>query len=206
MSWAPDNGYITTGKTKLIDDPKINVPAGFFYGNYDGLSKPPTFDLQLDGGFRATVDTSASEEGPIFQEILYNPKGESTSLCLVRTHRGEIPFISSLVVAFLPVAEGAKPVYKLMGSNTALHLVDRTTFGGLDQIINSRTFYNCDEYSFRIWRPKAMPGYLNVSSDVNTVHFPGECLGFSYENRPPDSLLKNAITPSNAADSISVQR
>lgn len=69
---------------------------------------------------------------------------------------------------------------------------------------SSWTFYDCDEYSFRIWQPKAMPGYLNVSSVVNTVHFPGECLGFSYENRPPDSLLKNAIAPPNATDSISV--
>ncbi|KAK3232288.1 hypothetical protein Dsin_004169 [Dipteronia sinensis] len=162
--WAPDIGYINTGIAKNIQ-PNINVPgymnslryfprgvkncykvflnpkykflfrAGFYYGNYDGLSKPPTFDLLLDGGFWATVNSSESDRRPIYKEILYSPKGESTSICLVMTHVNEAPFISSLVMAFMYVDNGAKPVYKLMGNNTALHLVSRTFFGGLDKVI-----------------------------------------------------------------------
>ncbi|KAK4836150.1 hypothetical protein QYF36_019215 [Acer negundo] len=233
--WAPDIGYyINTGIAKNIQ-PNINVPgymnslryfprgvkncykvfpdpkykflfrAGFYYGNYDGLSRPPTFDLLLDGGFWATVNSSESDRGPIYKEILYSPKGDqSTSICLVMTHDNEIPFISSLVMAFVFVEDGAKPVYKLMGNNTALHLVSRTFFGGLDKVISAWTWENCDEYTFRIWQPKSVPGYLNISYNVGNEKIIG-CLGFNYENRPPDSLLKNAISTENVSDSISLQ-
>ncbi|TXG49649.1 hypothetical protein EZV62_025524 [Acer yangbiense] len=233
--WAPDIGYINTGIAKYIQpQPNINVPgylnslryfphgvkncykvfpdpkykflfrAGFYYGNYDGLSRPPTFDLLLDGGFWATVNSSESEHGPIYKEILYSPKGESTSICLVMTHDNEAPFISSLVMAFVFVDDGAKPVYKLMGNNTALHLVSRTFFGGLDKVISAWTWETCDEYTFRIWQPKSVPGYLNISYNVGNENING-CLGFNYENRPPDSLLKNAISAANVSDSISLQ-
>ncbi|KAK1571603.1 hypothetical protein Q3G72_019975 [Acer saccharum] len=232
--WAPDTWYINTGIAKYIQpQPNINVPgymnslryfphgvkncykvfpdptykflfrAGFYYGDYDGLSRPPTFDLLLDGGFWATVNSSESEHGPIYKEILYSPKGESTSICLVKTHDNEVPFISSLVMAFV-FEDGAKPVYKLMGNNTALHLVSRTFFGGLDKVISAWTWQNCDEYTFRIWQPKSVPGYLNISYNVVNEDIIG-CLGLNYENRPPDSLVKNAISAKNVSDSISLQ-
>lgn len=41
-------------------DFKFLFRAGFFYGNYDGLSKPPSFKLEIDGNLWANVTTSMS--------------------------------------------------------------------------------------------------------------------------------------------------
>lgn len=67
----------------------------FYYGNHDGLSKPPSFNLEIDGNLWATVTTSMSEDKPVYHEVIYKIKGDSAKVCLVRTSN-EVPFISSL--------------------------------------------------------------------------------------------------------------
>lgn len=49
--------YISTGFKYLIR-------AGFYYGNYDGQMRPPTFDLQIDGNKWATIVTSLHDSNP----------------------------------------------------------------------------------------------------------------------------------------------
>ena len=70
------------------------VRAMFLYGNYDGLSKPPTFDLEFDGNKWATVVTSMTNF--TYNEMIYATKGESISICLARTKDQQFPFISRL--------------------------------------------------------------------------------------------------------------
>ncbi|XP_031250130.1 probable LRR receptor-like serine/threonine-protein kinase At4g29180 [Pistacia vera] len=195
----------------LYPDPqyKFIFRAGFYYGNYDGLSKPPTFDILLDDHFWATVNTSSSDDQPIYHEIFYKPKADrdNTNVCLVQTRQGEVPFISSLEVAYLFIEyELNTPImYSLMGNDTALNLVSRNAFGGLNKVLdNGESNYNsslgvCYDITFRVWQPKPVVGYLNISySDVDE----NTCLNEAYENQPPDALLKNAISPKNATDSI----
>lgn len=83
------------------------IRAGFFYGNYDGLSNPPTFDLHLNGGKWSTVNT-ASRSGPIYHEIVYClQKSAILTVCLVQTRDGEVPFISTL--EFMPLPDVLYP-------------------------------------------------------------------------------------------------
>ncbi|XP_031250071.1 receptor-like protein kinase At5g59670, partial [Pistacia vera] len=235
--WMNDEGSISTGETKTLQINNNNLPgfmdtlryfpdgvkncytlypdpqykflfrAGFYYGNYDGLSKPPTFDILLDNHFWAKVDTSSIDDQPIYHEIFYKPKADrnSTSVCLVHTRQGEVPFISSLEVAYLLI-DDIDTMYSLMGNDTALNLVSRDAFGGLNKVLdNGESNYNsslsiCYDITFRVWQPKSVPGYLNVSYSGGDET--QSCLNQPLENRPPDDLLKNAISPENATDSI----
>ena len=158
ISWVPDTNYTKVGtnarlpqnqaleemntlrffpnKTENncyivpIEFPGFNyiVRAGFYYGNYDGLSKPPTFDLKLDRENWTTVNTSSTAKGgiPIYHEAIYLTRSGNLTVCLEQTRDGEVPFISSL--------EGV-PIYyiydEVLDTTTAtLHLVARTNFGG----------------------------------------------------------------------------
>lgn len=70
------------------------VRAVFLYGNYDHLSKPPTFDLEIDGNKWMTVVSSSTEI--LHYEIIYISMGDTISVCLARTMVNQFPFISSL--------------------------------------------------------------------------------------------------------------
>lgn len=96
--------------------------AGFYYGNYDGLLKPPSFRIEVDGNFWANVTTSMSED-PVYHELIYVTKSDHATVCLVRTKDDEIPFISSLE------ASAVYESYTLMDNNTALYLHSRINYG-----------------------------------------------------------------------------
>ena len=108
------------------------VRAGFYYGNYDGLSKPPTFDLKLDRENWTTVNTSSSVDGglPIYHEAIYLTRSGNLTVCLVQTRDGEVPFISSL--EGVPITNLYEEV--LDTTTATLHLVARTNFGGSEVI------------------------------------------------------------------------
>ncbi|KAK1286963.1 putative LRR receptor-like serine/threonine-protein kinase MEE39 [Acorus calamus] len=97
------------------------IRAGFYYGNYDGLAKPPTFDLIFDSNKWVTVTTSMDE--PIFEEMLYAVEYDSTNICLGRTNANETPFISSLEV--MPLSQD---MYDGMNRNFAWFLSYRVHF------------------------------------------------------------------------------
>lgn len=102
------------------------VRAGFYYGNYDGLSTPPTFDLYIDDGKWATIDTSRNNGKPYYQEAIYQTYGSGYfKICLVQTKDGEVPFINLIEVVPLWVN-----LYPEMESNATFNLVTRTNLGG----------------------------------------------------------------------------
>ena len=76
------------------------IRAAFYYGNYDDLSKPPTFDLEFDGNKWATVETSLTDITDF--ELVYANRGDNISVCLARTFHDQFPFISSLELWPLP--------------------------------------------------------------------------------------------------------
>lgn len=103
------------------------IRAGFCYGNYDGLSSPPTFDLHVDGKKWSTVKTSLSGE-PIYHEVMYKTRGSGhISLCVVQVKNGGVPFISSIEAVPL---EAAFPLYPEMESSYSFNLVSRVNLGG----------------------------------------------------------------------------
>ncbi|RVX13822.1 putative leucine-rich repeat receptor-like serine/threonine-protein kinase [Vitis vinifera] len=137
------------------------VRAGFYYGNYDGLSKPPTFDLKLDRENWTTVNTSSSVDGglPIYHEAIYLTRSGNLTVCLVQTRDGEVPFISSL--EGVPITNLYEEV--LDTTTATLHLVARTNFGGSEVIRFPDDSYN------RVWTRGAIPPncHANVSIPID---------------------------------------
>uniref|UniRef100_A0A1D1ZCT3 Uncharacterized protein At1g24485 n=1 Tax=Anthurium amnicola TaxID=1678845 RepID=A0A1D1ZCT3_9ARAE len=165
---------------------KVLLRAGFYYGNYDSLSKPPTFDLQFDGFRWATVVTTSGED-PIYHEAVYTPKKAVINVCLINTGNG-VPFISSLEVTPWP-----SDLYRFMTGNLGFYLRSRTNFGADEDIrygLISGDIYN------RIWKAKGMENYTNVSTfSFNKV---------KAENDPPSEVLDRAIEAPEASASISL--
>ncbi|CAL5352899.1 unnamed protein product [Camellia sinensis] len=70
-------------------------PDSTIYGNCDGLSKPPSFRLDIDGKFWANVTASMSEE-QVYHELLYIIKGGNVTVCLVQTTDDEVPLEANI--------------------------------------------------------------------------------------------------------------
>lgn len=121
--WQSDENYIKTGTNRKVSTSRIEqfnslraftqqnkncytlqtptqakyfIRGSFYYGNYDGQSKPPNFDLEFNGNKWASVVTSATRLQ--FHELIYMPKGENISVCLARTQDKQFPFISILEI------------------------------------------------------------------------------------------------------------
>ncbi|KAK3010792.1 hypothetical protein RJ639_012606 [Escallonia herrerae] len=88
------------------------IRAAFNYGNYDKLSKPPPFDLEIDGNKWTTVVTSLTKIE--FYEVIYTSRGDNVSVCFARTKANQFPFISSLEAWPIP-----DKMYTQMGRNLA---------------------------------------------------------------------------------------
>jgi Malectin-like domain len=85
------NCYTLTPVTK---GSKYLVRATFFYGNYDRLAKPPSFDLYFGVNFWCTVDVTESNYW-YYCEIIGIAPANYIDICLVNTGFGT-PFISVL--------------------------------------------------------------------------------------------------------------
>lgn len=101
------------------------IRAGFYYGNYDGLSNFPTFDLYIYNKKWSTVNTSSIGR-PIYFEALHATHGSgSINVCMRQIRKNEIPFISSLEIVPLWVN-----LYPQMESNFTFSLINRINYGG----------------------------------------------------------------------------
>lgn len=113
---------------------KVLARASFYYGNYDNKFSPPIFDLQFDGNYWASVNTSSIYY--VDYEAIYVTKGNFTSICVAQTKDNQFPFISSLEVRSLdPI------MYSHVDSNHALILQWRYAFGGNQTIRYSKLLY-----------------------------------------------------------------
>ncbi|KAL2487821.1 Leucine-rich repeat transmembrane protein kinase protein [Forsythia ovata] len=163
------------------------IRAIFLYGNYDSLSKPPTFDLEIDGNKWMTVVSSSTEI--LHYEIIYTTTGDTISVCLARTQANQFPFISSLEA--WPIFDNN--VYIHMNRDLAWLNTYRYNYGANDWILG----YPLDTYN-RLWEPMAQSGLLNTSADTGTI-----LTNKPYEY-PPDSAVLDAMEAQNATDSISL--
>jgi hypothetical protein len=73
---------------------KYLVRAGFGYGDYDKLNRPPTFDLYLGVNYWTTVTIANSRRAYVFEIIAVSP-ADFLQVCLVNIGSGT-PFISWL--------------------------------------------------------------------------------------------------------------
>ena len=111
----------------IMQDTKYLIRGTFFYGNYDGLSKLPQFDLHLGVNKWDTVKIENVSVG-VIKELIHVPSQNYLQVCLVNTGLG-MPFISAIELRPL----NNKTYVTISGS---LALFSRYDFGSL-----SRTVY-----------------------------------------------------------------
>ncbi|KAL7153748.1 hypothetical protein ABFS83_04G189300 [Erythranthe nasuta] len=154
---------------------RVIVRASFLYGNYDGLSSPPSFDLHFDGNFWTTVDTSVTEY-VIYREVTYVTRLDYVSVCVAQTAPGQFPFISAIEVRSVGLT-----MYSNGDQDYPLHLIKRVAYGASETIR-----YKDDPYD-RLWKPAVTKGLINVPSDTSLA--PTTAL-----DQPPPAVLQNAVT------------
>ncbi|KAJ1438657.1 Malectin-like carbohydrate-binding domain [Sesbania bispinosa] len=157
---------------------KILTRASFFYGNYDNKFSPPIFDLQFDGNYWATVNTSSYYY--VDYEAIYVTKENFTSICVAQTKPNNLPFISTLEVRSLDPT-----LYSHVDPNHALILQWRYALGG------NETIRYPDDIFDRIWRPAYGILLDEVKSEVPSIDTS------TAEDHPPEPALQNAIVASS---------
>ncbi|KAH1152402.1 hypothetical protein GYH30_045734 [Glycine max] len=157
---------------------KILTRASFYYGNYDDKFSPPVFDLQFDGNYWATVNTSSYYY--VDYEAIYVTKGNFTSICVAQTRPNQFPFISSLEVRSLD-----PKMYSHVDSNHALILKWRYASGG------NQTIRYPDDVFDRIWTPADGIGLSEVKSEASGIDIS------TAEDHPPEAALENSIVSSS---------
>ncbi|CAN6471154.1 unnamed protein product [Victoria cruziana] len=137
------------------------IRASFFYGNYDGKSSPPSFDLQFDGNHWATITTSSAVS--YYWEAIYAPKRGNISVCVAQTSADHIPFIS-----FLQVKEFEAGMHETERTEDVLLLWQRRAFGAKRRI-SFQLFYQLqvpDDPYDRYWQANnPIDGVISVKRD-----------------------------------------
>ncbi|KAK1364850.1 Leucine-rich repeat receptor-like serine/threonine-protein kinase [Heracleum sosnowskyi] len=172
-----ENCYVVPTEKQRI---RYIIRVGFYYGNYDSLSKPPVFDLFIDNIKWTTIDTSINYGEPLYEEIIYeNKESGFFKICLSRIKDGGVPFINSIEA--VPLFDD---LYSEMEANATYNLVTRVNWGGPEVRFDED---NSDEIYNRIWSKADEMPYHSDSG------FPD--LTLTYENYPPFPVLMDAIEP-----------
>ncbi|CAN6338647.1 unnamed protein product [Urochloa humidicola] len=176
----------------VAPDGRYLVRAAFHYGNYDGLDKPPAFDLYLGVNRWAAVNITGPSVKYILEAVAVSP-ADFLQVCLVNTGLGT-PFISGLDLRPLRAA-----MYPEATVNQSLLLLSLSrpsaTFG-----FNRYQFwppgsplfrYPYDPYD-RLWqRYGNVAAWTNIttSNDVDVSNIT------SFDK--PSAILRSAVTPVN---------
>ncbi|KAM6599314.1 hypothetical protein CsatA_018923 [Cannabis sativa] len=161
------------------EDRRILVRATFFYGDYDGMDSPPTFDIYFDGNFWATVNMSLNSNVHVGYEVMYFPKSKMTNICLVRTYSDQNPFINTLAIRSLDAT-----MYSRVDPKYAMLMVQRYTYSGSN---TDAIRYPDDGYD-RTWYPARGVGLITVSNEASSIDVS------SAEDKPPEIVFKTAAT------------
>ncbi|XVF68671.1 hypothetical protein PTKIN_Ptkin11bG0020100 [Pterospermum kingtungense] len=164
---------------------KVLVRVSFFYGNYDGKSSPPSFDLQFDGNHWTTVETSSDEV--VSYEAIYVPKLDTISVCVSQTSPNMFPFISAIEVRNLD-----SKMYGHLDSNRALMLTRRVAYGTKEIIRSTDDIYD------RIWVPAINKGDFTVLTSDESI------IEVSLDDGPPQAVFQNAFATNSTSMSITL--
>ncbi|KAG8086153.1 hypothetical protein GUJ93_ZPchr0010g8644 [Zizania palustris] len=170
----------------VVPGSKYLVRAKFMYGNYDGLNKPPAFDLHLGVNFWQTVAVPSADWLGIAEVIAVVPD-ESVQVCLVNTGTGT-PFISGLELRPL-----TSSLYQHANATQGLVLLDRRNFGaGGSTVVR----YPDDPYD-RVWSPWSNPAEW---SEISTTEMIQNTIAPLFV--VPSVVMQSAVTPRNSSKAI----
>ena len=114
--------------------------ASFMYGDYDGLNKPPQFDVYV-GVNLWYVNLPSTGDGYWRNEIIFYATTDYISVCLVNIGHGT-PYISTLELRLLD-----NSIYQAANESQLLQLYNRNHFRPSGRIRLARvhiSFYNKD--------------------------------------------------------------
>jgi hypothetical protein len=100
----------------------------YWYGNYDGLNKVPTFNVALDAASLVNINSTGIDTPYVFENI-YKAKKNSITFCLYPDDTNSVPFISALELR--PFQTGAYE-QKILKNGGALTAIIRRNLGGND--------------------------------------------------------------------------
>ncbi|KAG7559859.1 Malectin-like domain, partial [Arabidopsis thaliana x Arabidopsis arenosa] len=204
LKWVGDKDFITSGESATVSSTTVekslttlryfptgdsncysNIPVTkggkvlvrtmFYYGNYDGKSLTPSFNVVFEGKHRGTVSISSAFE-PYLLELIFSPASGETSVCFVRTSSSSNPFVSSIEVFDLD--DG---MYNELGPGEGLFYQQRRAYGA--------TEFLRSDLQGRFWLP----------SDINILvtGLPSTAVSIDTSgasNKPPESVLRNSWT------------
>lgn len=180
----------TLPSTLAVGLNKYLFRAAFMYGNYDGLNRPPVFDLYIGVNLWKTVNLSSSDPAaPVIAEAIVVVPDDFVQVCLVNTGTGT-PFISGLELRPLK-----NSIYPQVNATQGLVLQSRRNFGPTDMTDIIR--YPDDQYD-RLWTPMIIDAIdwlvLSTTEKVRNI----------YDDlfEVPSKVMQTAITPRDATSSI----
>ncbi|KAM3699579.1 hypothetical protein ACB098_05G035900 [Castanea mollissima] len=157
---------------------KYLIRGTFLYGNYDGKSKLPQFDIHLGVNMWDTVNIM-NVTIPVFKELIHAPSLTNLQVCLVNTGLG-MPFISAIEL-------------RPLNNNTYVaNFGSLGLFARLDVGSSISYRYPFDIYD-RIWDPynDNTDTILSTSQTVDTP-------SYNYY-QPPSIVMSTASTPINVS-------
>ncbi|KAL5755848.1 hypothetical protein ACOSQ2_020594 [Xanthoceras sorbifolium] len=161
---------------------KLLIRASFMYGNYDGLSKVPRFELLLGADVWDSVEL-ANASTIVTKEILHVPQTNYVYVCLLNTGLGT-PFMSSLELR--PLKNSS---YKTESGSLLLYL--RLDLGSKS---NKTIRYKDDIYD-RIWSSYSRPDWTSISTSLPVNPDSG------YQQ--PSAVMSTAVIPA-CSDSLTL--
>ncbi|KAM0828344.1 hypothetical protein ACQ4PT_067621 [Festuca glaucescens] len=176
----------------LVPGDKYIIRAMFMYGNYDGLDRPPVFDLYIGVNYWHTVDMRDPEKFEGIDEVMLKEAivvvpDNFVQMCLVNTGDGT-PFISSLELRPLN-----KTHYPQATVAQGLRVKSRMNFGPTDAVIVRYP----DDPQDRIWPPTYNKNFwTEITTTQKVQNLDNDLFG------APSAVLQTAIRPLNASEDI----
>ncbi|KAK4590870.1 hypothetical protein RGQ29_021170 [Quercus rubra] len=164
----------------IVQGTKYLIRGTFLYGNYDGLSKLPQFDIHLGVNLWDTINITDMSLA-LSTELIHVPYQNYLQICLVNTGFG-VPFISAIELRPL-----SNKTYLSNSGSLAL-------FARLDEgSVTGKTYrYPTDVYD-RVWTPFN----YNSSTTLSTSLLIDSQSNNYYQ--PPSIVMSTASTPINVS-------
>ncbi|KAM7252698.1 hypothetical protein ACFE04_008207 [Oxalis oulophora] len=171
----------------LTKGDKYLIKTRFLYGNYDQKNQTPEFDVHIGPNFWTTmkIEDSSTLYG---YDIIHVLTSDYLDVCLINKGLGT-PFMSALELRLLP-----SNIYQTQSVSLQLWFRDDV---GSEASTGIR--YKKDIYD-RYWNPSMQSDWnqITVSNSVSLSN--GDKIDFS----PPQAVMRNAVTPKNADDPLTI--
>ncbi|KAK7848794.1 putative leucine-rich repeat receptor-like protein kinase [Quercus suber] len=180
---------------RITQGTKYLIRATFFYGNYDGESKLPEFDVHLGANMWNTIKITNVSDGFV-KELIHVPPLNYIQLCLVNTQRGT-PFISAIELRPLPNST-------YVTTDGSLERFWRVDVGSESNL----QYRYKDDVCDRIWWPYNYEEWTGLSTSLPIEEWTGLSTTLTIESpssnpyRPPSVVMSTATTPINDSASL----